>query len=167
MRLSLKRAARNKSTPRFSTGNPGERSGGICSAPCGSLQSFLGSKKSQPPTGAKRSGGTCGFSPSRNDSNLSHPLPLSSRPERSAVEGPAVLPIPQRLRPEPPLSPCHPDRSAQWSACPERSRMGPAVSFFPVTHTAKPNFSAACNSLLNPCVEKSSNFRQNAALFTN
>src|SRR5580692_6647295 len=36
-----------------------KRSGGICSAPCGSLQSFLGSdppKKSQPPTGAKRSG---------------------------------------------------------------------------------------------------------------
>jgi hypothetical protein len=24
-------------------GNPGERSGGICSAPCGSLKSFLGS----------------------------------------------------------------------------------------------------------------------------
>jgi hypothetical protein len=30
MRLSLQRAARNISTPRFSTGNPGERSGGTC-----------------------------------------------------------------------------------------------------------------------------------------
>ncbi len=30
MRLSLKRAARTRSTPRFSTGNPGERSGGTC-----------------------------------------------------------------------------------------------------------------------------------------
>ena len=131
-----------------------KRSGGICSAPCGSLQSFLGSdppKKSQPPTGgvmgrrpglwptqadenqhlfsnhspgstalplviptgAQRSGGTCGsaalswkcFSTEeswafgqpkvmKNGSCFSEapPSPLSSRPERSAVEGPAVSP---------------------------------------------------------------------------
>jgi hypothetical protein len=43
MRLSLKRAACRPSKVRVSTGNSGERSGGICSVPCGLLRSFLGS----------------------------------------------------------------------------------------------------------------------------
>ena len=37
VRLSVKRAASSSSAPPVSTGNPGERSGEICSAPCGSL----------------------------------------------------------------------------------------------------------------------------------
>jgi hypothetical protein len=40
VRLSAERAACTSSAPRLSTGNPGERSGGICSAPRGSLKSF-------------------------------------------------------------------------------------------------------------------------------
>jgi hypothetical protein len=51
-----------------------ERSGGICSAPCGSLKSFLGSDPDEP---------------SRNHSNLSHPSPLVIPNE---VEGSAVRP---------------------------------------------------------------------------
>src|SRR5580658_2197165 len=53
-----------------------KRSGGICSAPCGSLQSFLGSdppKKSQPPTG-----GIMGRWPTQADENqhlFSNPSP--------------------------------------------------------------------------------------------
>jgi hypothetical protein len=69
--------------------------------------------------------GTCGSRHPASHATLATALPLSSRPERSAVEGPAVRrlilgnvfrkPIPQPLQPESPLFPCHPDRSvAKW-----------------------------------------------------
>jgi hypothetical protein len=69
------------------------------------------------PTGAQRSGGTCcSVDPTHQRAMEAPPSPLSSRPERSEVEGPAIPSIPLtnvRWKPHPPL--CHLDWSAaKW-----------------------------------------------------
>jgi hypothetical protein len=84
VRLSVERAACSSSTPRLSTGNPGERSGGTCCfSPSHSQLQLEPPPSPCHPDRSVAQWRDLQFLLPTLDSNLSHPLPLSSRPERS------------------------------------------------------------------------------------
>src|ERR1700733_13058151 len=99
-------------------------------APVEPLPSPLSSRLSRPAVGPKRR--DLQFNgPLVETRNTTPPAEVSSRPERSAVEGPAVLSSTNQSSLRAPPSPCHPDRSvAKWRdlQCAPRASQMPEFS---------------------------------------